>query len=331
MAARSGIETAPIVTIFGGSGFVGRYVAQRMAKRGWRVRVAVRRPNEALFVKPYGVVGQVVPMQANVRDDESCRRVIEGATAVVYCVGVLFSSGKNTFQAVQADGPERVARLAAQSGVKHMVLVSAIGADPTSPAAYARTKAAGEKAVQRHCPGAVILRPSIVFGPEDEFFNRFAGMARLSPVLPVVGPETQFQPVYVDDVAAAAEKGCTGEAEAGTYELGGPRVASFRALMETMLKVIRRKRLIVALPMPVAKLQGAVFEQAARLGITPPITLDQVKMLAVDNVVAPGAKTLADLGIEATSMETVLDSYLYQYRPRGQYARMVDEGEVTGG
>jgi NADH dehydrogenase len=321
-------DTAPIVTIFGGSGFVGRYVAQRMARLGWRVRVAVRRPNEALFVKPYGVVGQVVPIQANVRDDASCRRAIEGATAVVYCVGVLYSAGANTFEAVQAEGPDRVSRIAAQCGVQRFVLVSAIGADADSPAAYARTKAAGEAAVRRHMPGAVILRPSIVFGPEDDFFNRFAGMAKMAPALPVVGPDSRFQPVYVDDVAAAVAKACTGEAEAGaTYELGGPRDASFRELLELMLSVIRRKRPIVAVPIPVAKIQGMVLGQLARVGIAPPITLDQVKMLERDNVVSPGAKSLADLGITPTSMEAILPAYLARFRPSGQYDRMADAGE----
>ena len=318
-------ETAPIVTIFGGSGFVGRYVAQRMARLGWRVRVAVRRPNEALFVKPYGVVGQVVPIQANVRDDESCRRAIEGATAVVYCVGVLFSAGANTFQAVQAEGPERVARIAAQAGVKRFALVSAIGADAGSNAAYARTKAAGEAAVRRHVPGAVILRPSIVFGPEDDFFNRFAAMAKLSPALPVVSPDSRFQPVYVDDVAAAVVKACTGEAEAGaTYELGGPRVATFRELLELMLRVIRRHRLIAAVPIPVAMAQGAVLGQLARIGLKPPITLDQVRMLERDNVVSDGAKTLADLGIAPTAMEAILPRYLARFRTSGQYDHMID-------
>jgi NADH dehydrogenase len=322
------LDTAPIVTIFGGSGFVGRYVAQRMARLGWRVRVAVRRPNEALFVKPYGVVGQVVPIQANVRDDASCRRAIEGATAVVYCVGVLYSAGANTFDAVQAEGPDRVARIAAQCGVMRFALVSAIGADAASPAAYARTKAAGEAAVRRHMPGAVILRPSIIFGPEDDFFNRFAGMAKMAPALPVVGPDSRFQPVYVDDVAAAVAKACTGEAEAGaTYELGGPRDASFRELLELMLSVIRRKRPIVAVPIPMAKIQGIVLGQLARVGIAPPITLDQVKMLERDNVVSPGAKTLGDLGITPTSMEAILPTYLARFRPSGQYDRMADVGE----
>ena len=321
-------DDAPIVTIFGGSGFVGRYVAQRMARLGWRVRVAVRRPNEALFVRPYGVVGQVVPVQANVRDDASCRRVIEGATAVVYCVGVLFSAGKNTFEAVQAEGPDRVARIAAQTGVKRMVLVSAIGADATSPAAYARTKAAGEAAVQRHFPTAVILRPSIVFGPEDDFFNRFAGMAKLSPALPVVSPGSRFQPVYVDDVAHAVAKACTGEAEAGaTYELGGPRVATFRELLELMLGIIRRRRLIATVPIPLAMVQGAVLGQLSRIGLKPPITLDQVRMLERDNVVGDGARGFAELGIEPTAMELILPRYLARFRPGGQFDHMVDPAD----
>ncbi|MGF1660483.1 MAG: complex I NDUFA9 subunit family protein [Rubrimonas sp.] len=318
-------DAAPIVTIFGGSGFVGRYVTQRMAQAGWRVRVAVRRPNEALFVRQYGVVGQVEPMQANVRDDESCRRAVEGADAVVYCVGVLAQAGKNTFKAVQALGPERVARLAAALGVGRFVLISAIGADQGSPAEYARTKAAGERATLQHFPKAVILRPSIVFGAEDEFFNRFAGMARLSPALPVVGAATKFQPVYVGDVAQAVEKALTGVAEPGeTYELGGPRAATFRELMELMLGIIRRKRMIVDIPIPIAKVQGYAFEQIARLGIAPPMTLDQVKMLARDNVVGPKAKKLADLGIAPTAMEAVLPDYLYAYRPRGQFDRGAD-------
>lgn len=319
-------ETAPIVTIFGGSGFVGRYIAQRMARRGWRVRVAVRRPNEALFVKPYGVVGQVAPIQANIRDDASCRNAIQGARAVIYSVGVLYNAGKNTFEAVQHEGAARVARLAKEAGVETLTLISAIGADASSSSAYARSKAAGESATRAAFPEAVILRPSIVFGPEDQFFNRFAGMARLSPVLPVVGPETKFQPVYVDDVAEAAARAAVGDAEPGeTYELGGPRAASFRALLELMLTVIRRKRLIAEVPKPLASLQGAVFEQVARIGIAPPITRDQVKLLAVDNVVADGAKGFAELGIEPTAMEAVLESYLYSYRPYGQYAK------ITGG
>ena len=202
-----------LVTVIGGSGFVGRYIAQRMAHRGWRVRVACRRPNEALFVQTYGVVGQVLPVQCNIRDEDSTRRVIMGADAVVNCVGVLWEAGRNSFDAVQAEGAGRAARLAAAEGASRFVHISAIGADPDGPSAYGRTKAAGEQAVLEAFPQAIILRPSIVFGPEDEFFNQFAGMTRFTPVLPVVGADTRFQPVWVEDVAEAAARACTGAAD----------------------------------------------------------------------------------------------------------------------
>ncbi|MEO0501983.1 MAG: complex I NDUFA9 subunit family protein [Pseudomonadota bacterium] len=311
-----------LVTIYGGSGFVGRYIARRMAKAGWRVRVAVRRPNEAIFVKPYGVVGQVEPVLCNIRDDASVAAVMQGADAVVNCVGILARQGKNTFEAVQAEGAERVARIAAAQGVARMVQLSAIGADAHSASEYARTKARGEAAVQAHMPDAVILRPSIVFGTEDQFFNRFASMSRLGPVLPVVGADTLFQPVYVDDVAQAAELALTGTVAGGVYELGGPDVRSFRALMQTMLDVIRRRRAIVNIPFWAAGLMGFGFEMANRLtlGLFPAqITRDQVRNLKVDNVVADGARGFADLGIEPTAMDAVLPEYLYRFRPSGQY------------
>ena len=214
-----------LVTIYGGSGFVGRYIARRMAKQGWRVRVAVRRPNEAMFVKPYGVVGQVEPVLCNVRDDASVAAVMQGADAVVNCVGILAESGKNSFDAVQTEGAERIARTAAELGVGHMVHISAIGADAESDSDYARTKAEGEAAVLQHMPNAMILRPSIMFGTEDAFFNRFASMSRMSPVLPVIGAETKFQPVFVDDVAAAAERGVL-DGISGVFELA-PIAASY--------------------------------------------------------------------------------------------------------
>ena len=311
-----------LVTIYGGSGFVGRYIARRMAKAGWRVRVAVRRPNEAIFVKPYGVVGQVEPVLCNIRDDGSVASVMQGADAVVNCVGILARQGKNTFEAVQAEGAARIARIAAEQGVAQMVQISAIGADPESASEYARTKARGEAAVLEHMPEAVILRPSIVFGTEDQFFNRFAGMSRLGPVLPVVGADTKFQPVYVDDVAQAAEVALTTDLAGGVYELGGPDVRTFRSLMETMLEVIRRRRLIVNIPFWAAGLMGMGFELANRLtlGLFPAqITRDQVRNLAVDNVVAEGARGFADLGIEPTAMDAVLPEYLYRFRPSGQY------------
>ncbi|MEO1000553.1 MAG: complex I NDUFA9 subunit family protein, partial [Pseudomonadota bacterium] len=296
-----------IVTIFGGSGFVGRYIARRLAKAGWRVRVAVRRPNDAGFVRTYGVVGQVEPIQANIRDEASVRAAIKGASAVVNCVGILFPDGKNRFDPVQAEGAARIARIAAEEGAERLVHLSAIGADAESRSAYARTKAEGEQAVTAAFPGAIILRPSIVFGTEDQFFNRFAAMTRLSPALPVVGPETKFQPVWVDDVAAAAEAAVEGRAEPGVYELGGPEVASFRELMQRMLGVIRRRRLLLTVPFWAAKLQGRLLNllPIVTLGLIPNslLTLDQVRLLEKDNVVDPARPGFDALGIEPTPMD----------------------------
>ncbi|MGQ3487891.1 complex I NDUFA9 subunit family protein [Roseovarius pacificus] len=311
-----------LVTIYGGSGFVGRYIARRLAKEGWRIRVAVRRPNEAMHVKPYGAVGQVEPVFCNIRDDNSVRAVMQGADAVVNCVGTFDRKGKNNFDAVQNEGAERIARLAAEEGVQRMVQISAIGANVDSDSIYAQTKARGEAAVLEHFPTAVILRPSVIFGSEDEFFNRFAGMTRFSPVLPVVGADTKFQPVYVDDVASAAEMGVTGAAAPGIYELGGPDVNTFRELMQQMLSVIRRRRLIMNIPFGIASLMAGVMElvQTVSLGLIPPqITRDQVRSLREDNVVSEGAKGFADLGIKPVAMEAILPDYLWRFRPAGQY------------
>lgn len=313
-----------LVTIYGGSGFVGRYIARRMAKEGWRVRVAVRRPNEAIFVRPYGVVGQVEPILCNVRDDASVRAALKDADAVVNCVGILNAVGKNKFDAVQAEGAGRIARLAAEEGVAHLVQISAIGADKNSDSDYARSKAEGEAAVLAAFPSAVILRPSVIFGNEDQFFNRFAGMARLSPILPITGANTKFQPVSVEDVAQAAVKGVLGQAAPGVYELGGPDVATFRELMQGMLKVIARRRLILALPRFVARIMAFGFDavQAVTLGLieNKVLTGDQVKNLGRDNVVSPGARGFADLGITPASVWAVLPEYLWPFRPAGQYA-----------
>ncbi|MCE6961106.1 complex I NDUFA9 subunit family protein [Cereibacter sphaeroides] len=313
-----------LVTIYGGSGFVGRYIVRRMAKEGWRVRVAVRRPNDALFVKPYGVVGQVEPVFCNIRDDASVRAVMHGADAVINCVGILAESGRNRFQAVQAEGAARIARLAAEQGVQSLVHISAIGADADAASIYSRTKAAGEAGVLSAFPRAVILRPSVIFGPEDDFFNRFAKMARFSPVLPVVGGDTKFQPVFVDDVAQAAVAGATGRAAPGIYELGGPDVEPFRDLMKMMLRVIERRKLIVNVPFGVAHLLGGALDlvQKLTLGLISngTLTRDQVRNLGRDNVVAPGSRGLADLGIQPTALEAVLPEYLWSYRPSGQYA-----------
>ncbi|SDI76493.1 complex I NDUFA9 subunit family protein [Lutimaribacter saemankumensis] len=312
-----------LVTIYGGSGFVGRYIARRLAKDGWRVRVAVRRPNEAMHVKPYGVPGQVEPVFCNIRDDASVRAVMRGADAVVNCVGTFDAGGKNNFDAVQHEGAERIARIAAEEGVARMVHISAIGADKDGPSRYAQTKALGEEGVLAHMPDAMILRPSVVFGPEDGFFNRFASMAASMPVLPLVGADTKFQPVYVDDVAAAAVMGVDGKAS-GIYELGGPDVRSFRELMQEMLEVIQRRRPIVNVPFWIARIMAFFLDmgQAATAGLVKNamITRDQVKSLSVDNVVATDAKGLADLGIQPTATEAVLPEYLWSFRPSGQYA-----------
>jgi uncharacterized protein YbjT (DUF2867 family) len=311
-----------LVTIYGGSGFVGRYIARRLAKAGWRVRVAVRRPNEAMHVKPYGVVGQVEPVFCNIRDDASVRAVMHGADAVVNCVGTFDRKGRNNFDAVQNQGAARIARIAAEEGVQRMVHISAIGADPDSDSVYAQTKAKGERAILQAMPDAVILRPSVIFGPEDAFFNRFAGMTRFSPVLPVVGADTKFQPVYVDDVAHAAALAVEGKAEPGIYELGGPDVNTFRELMQQMLGVIRRRRLIVNIPFRIAAIMAGAMEigQTVSLGLIPPqITSDQVRSLRVDNVVSEGARGFSDLGIKPTASEAVLPDYLWRFRPGGQY------------
>lgn len=320
-----------LVTIYGGSGFVGRYIARRMAKEGWRVRVAVRRPNEAMFVRPYGVVGQVEPVLCNIRDDASVRAALLGADAVVNCVGILAETGKNRFNTVQAEGAERIAALAARNGVARMVHVSAIGADTDASSDYAASKGDGEAGVLKHMPNAMILRPSIIFGSEDQFFNRFAGMARMSPFLPVVGAQTEFQPVYVDDVAQAAVMGVTGAAEGGVYELGGPETDSFRGLMQRMLDVVNRRRVILNLPLWIGRTMAWGFDmlQAVSFGLIPNtmITRDQVKNLSKDNVVAEDAKGFADLGIEPVAMASILPDYLWRFRPSGQYDAIKDSAQ----
>lgn len=311
-----------IATVFGGSGFVGRYIVRRLAQNGWRVRVAVRRPNEALFVRTYGSVGQVEPILANIRDESSTKAAIDGASAVINCVGIAQEDSRQKFNSVQAKGAGRIARLAAEAGVSHLVQISAIGAEMNSESHYARTKAEGEAAVQAAFPSATILRTSIVFGPEDKFFNRFATMAKFTLVLPLVGAETMFQPVYVDDLAQAAVMAAEGQADAGVYEIGGPVARSFRNLMRGMLRVVRRRRLIVNVPFWFARIKAWGFDMisicSGRL-VPAIISRDQVRLLAHDNVVSEDAKKLSDLGIEPTPMEAILESYLYCHRDSGQF------------
>lgn len=313
-----------IVTIYGGSGFLGRQIAQRMAKLGWRVRVAVRRPTEALFVRTYGAVGQVEPVACNIRDEFSVRAAMADATAVVNCVGILVSEGKNRFDAIQAEGPERIARLAAETGVEHMVHISAIGADADSASTYATTKALGEAGVQRQFPGAVILRPSVMFGPEDGLYGRFAGMATWGPVMPISGGQTKMQPAFVDDVAKAAAMGATGEAAPGIYELGGPEVLTVREIVAQTLTAIRRRRAVINLPFWMAGIVGSAMDigSAVTGGLLTNrvLTRDQVRLLRSDNVVAPDARGFVDLGIIPVSSASVIDDYLWRYRPKGQYS-----------
>lgn len=317
---------AEIVSIFGGSGFIGRYVAKELASEGWRVRVAVRKPNEALFVRTFGVPGQVEPVLANVRNEASVRSIVQGCRTVINCVGILGEIGKQKFPAVHVDGARSIARAASDAGSENLVHFSAIGADANSESEYARTKAVGETAVQKEFPNSVILRPSVVFGTEDKFFNRFANMARMFPVLPLVGSSTKFQPVYVGDLAKAASVAANGKAKPGIYELGGPSIEDFRSLMERMLEVIRRKRLILSLPVFAARplagsldilqfISGGIFKN----GI---LTLDQLKQLSRDNVVGTESLTFDDLGIQPTAMELILAEYLFRYRPAGQFTEI---------
>jgi NADH dehydrogenase len=310
-----------LVTVFGGSGFIGRHAVRALAKAGWRVRVAVRRPDLAGFLQPLGSVGQIQAVQANLRYRWSIERALDEADAVVNLVGILAPSGRQSFEAVQAFGARAIAEAASAAGIVNLTHVSAIGADPASPALYGRSKAQGEAGVLAAVPEAVVLRPSIVFGPEDEFFNRFAKMAQISPVLPVIGPDTRFQPVFVGDVAAAILAAVGGAARPGTiYELGGPDVLTFRACLELLLAETYRKRPIVPVPFWAAKLQGRVLQMLPGA----PLTLDQVLMLERDNVVSAAAeaegRTLAGLGVQPTSLEAILPTYLAQYRVQGQFA-----------
>lgn len=320
----AGDATGKLAVVFGGSGFIGRNVVRELAQRGWRVRVAVRRPHLAQFLRPMGAVGQIQLAQANIRHPGSIAEAIKGADAVINLVGILFESGAQQFDAVQAAGAASVAALAAEAGVDVMVHVSAIGADEESDSVYARTKGEAEAAVRGSIPSATILRPSIVFGPEDDFFNKFATMSTFSPALPLIGGgQTKFQPIYVDDVAdAVCEALIRPEARGETYELGGPRVYSFKELLEMMLAETGRKRILAPLPFPVASLIGAVGQIAGALPfVEPPLTADQVKLLKRDNVVGGGGvKTLADLGIAPQTVESVLPSYMVRYRKYGQFA-----------
>jgi uncharacterized protein YbjT (DUF2867 family) len=312
-----------LVTVFGGSGFLGRNVVRALAKRDYRIRVAVRRPELAGYLQPLGRVGQIHSVQANLRYPASVEAALRDCHIAVNLVGILTESGAQTFDAVQGKGAETVAKAASAAGAR-MVHVSAIGADENSESRYARAKAAGEKAVLSALPSATILRPSVLFGPEDQFTNRFAALARMSPVLPLIGGgETKLQPAYVGDVAAAVADAVGGKTKPGaTYELGGPEVLSMREIMEIILDITDRKRMLVSLPFGLAKLQ-ALFLQFAPgpLKLTP----DQVALLRSDNVVSDAAKAAGlafeGLGISPDSIEAIAPQYLWRFRPAGQFQR----------
>jgi len=314
-----------LVTVFGGSGFLGRHVVRALAKRGYRIRVAVRRPDLAGHLQPLGRVGQIHAVQANLRYPASVEAAARDADVLVNLVGILFERSRQRFDAVQASGAEAVALAAAAFGAR-LVHVSAIGADEKAPSHYARSKAMGEKLALAAVPSAVVLRPSIVFGPEDDFFNKFASLARFVPALPLIGGgHTRFQPVFAGDVASAVAAAIEGRAKAGQiYELGGPEAKSFKELMQFVLATIERRRLLVPIPFWVAKLQASMLQLMPKPLLTP----DQVEMLRGDIVVSDAAKregrTLEALGIEPVAMEIIVPSYLWRFRKTGQFKALTD-------
>jgi uncharacterized protein YbjT (DUF2867 family) len=321
MTVQSNYDT--LVTVFGGSGFVGGHVIRALAKRHYRIRVAVRRPELAFHLQPLGRVGQIHPVQANLRHPGSIAAAVRDADVVINLVGILYERGRQRFDAVQTAGAEAVAQAAALHGAR-LVHMSALGADETSPSAYGRSKAAGEKAVLAAAPSATIFRPSIVFGPEDDFFNKFAALARMLPVLPLVGGGlTRFQPVFAGDVAAAFAAAAAGQTRPGTiYELGGTEVFTFRELLEYVLATTQRRRLLVPIPFWLAKAEAMLLQFMPKPLLTP----DQVELLRRDSIVSEAAtrenRTLRGLGIEPTSMQAIVPSYLWRFRRSGQFQRL---------
>lgn len=317
-------DLAPgVVTVFGGSGFIGSPAVRALARRGWRIRIAVRNPVLAIEVQTAGDPGQIQFTRCDVTNAADVAAALRGADAAVNLVGVLHENGKRSFKAVHVEAAKTIAEAAKAAGLKRLVQVSAIGADANSPSAYGRSKAQAEAEVRAAFPEAVILRPSLVFGPGDSFLNRFAALASASPVLPLIGGgETRFQPVYVGDVAEAVARGVTRADAAGrTYELGGPRTYSFREILELVRRETGRDRLLAPLPFFVAKPLGSLLSLVGVLGVVPPLTRDQVLMLERDNVVSADAATLTDLGVvHATGIESTAPAYLWKYRVGGQFA-----------
>jgi NADH dehydrogenase len=321
---------ARIVTIFGASGFVGRHVVQELARQGWRIRAAVRRPHLAHFLRPMGMTGQIYPVQANLRHEASVRQAIAGADAVINLVGILFQSGAQSFDAIHVEGAETIARVCKEAGIGTLLHVSALGADPHALSLYAASKAVGEMAVRAHMPDAVIFRPSVIFGPEDRFFNFFAFLARLSPVIPLFGGgETRMQPVYVGDVAKAVAYALDEPRTRGkTYELGGAEIMSLADIWQLVLKATARKRFLVPVPFWLASLKAAFLGLLPR----PLITRDQLRMLKTDNIVSAQAiaqgHTLEGLGITPNAPAALVSGYLVRFRPAGEFTQ-IEEGELS--
>ncbi|GAA0541545.1 NADH dehydrogenase [Rhizomicrobium palustre] len=315
-----------LVVVFGASGFLGRHAVRALAKEGYRIRAVTRRPNLANFLLPAGQVGQIQIVKGNINREEDIAKAVAGAAIVVNCTGVLYGHGKQGFESINCDAPGRIARAALAAGVTSLVHVSALGADTESDSGYARSKGLGERNMREAFPRVTILRPSLVFGPEDSFFNRFAQMARFLPALPLIGGgQTKFQPVYVADVAAAILKAVQDVRTAGrTYQLGGPKTYSFKELLQFILAETGRKRLLLPLPSFIASVMGFVAELPSfLLPIRPVLTVDQVRLLKADNVVQPGAFTLDDLGITPASVESIVPGYLWRFHPKGQFKDQV--------
>lgn len=310
------------ITVFGGSGFLGRHAIRALAKAGWRIKVANRHPNRGFFLRPLGQVGQIGFVKCDVAEPDQVEAALKGSQAAIYFPGLLAPRGQS-FESVHAAGAGNVAEAAARMGVRQLIHISAIGADSESESRYAQTKAEGEARVRTAFPSAVILRPSIVFGPEDQFFNKFAALARMVPALPLIGDgHTRFQPVFVGDVAAAIATALEKPDAAGkTYELGGPTIYTFKELMQIVLRETGRSRLLVPLPFALASLKAFFLQFAPNPLLTP----DQVKLLRHDNVVAPTAFTFADLGILPTTVEAEVPAYLWRFRAKGEYADLVSE------
>lgn len=325
------MSIAKLVTVYGGSGFLGRQITRLLAAQGYRIRVAVRRPNQAGIVRTYGHPGQVEPVFCNIRDDASVLAAMTGASAVVNCVGLMVREGRNTFEAVHVEAAGRIARLSAQQGIAHLVHVSALGADPDSDSSYAATKGKGEQAILQHFPDAVILRPSVLFGADDRFYNRLAAMTRLGPVMVVPGADTRIQPVYVLDVAEVARRAAEGQVAPGIYELAGPEVMTMREIAGQVLRVTGRRRLVIGLPLWMAGIAGAALDAAqvvsGGLLTNRILTRDQTVLLRQPNCATGTARGLADLGITPTSSEAVIPEYLWRFRRAGQYDAITDSAQ----